>query len=51
MIWHFYEKKGFWVVANVDTEEEFTVLTRMCAIELSARLNEYEMKTSNVSYM
>jgi hypothetical protein len=44
MKWEFYEKRGFWVVHNIETEEKFIVLTRMCAIELSARLNEYEMK-------
>ena len=49
MTWEFYEdKRGFYVVHNVETEEKFTVLTRMCAIELSARLNEYEINLKRV---
>jgi hypothetical protein len=47
-MWEFYEKNGFWVVRNVNTDVEFLVTTRMCAITLSATLNEYEININNL---
>lgn len=44
-MWSFEEReKGYYIVANTETGEEFYVITRMCAIMLSAKLNEYEIK-------
>lgn len=43
-MWEFYEKMNHWVVHNTQTGEDFRVLTRMCAMQLSAKLNEYELK-------
>lgn len=40
-MWEFYEKNNYYVVHSLSTDREFFVLTRICAIELSAILNEY----------